>query len=209
MSTDTISPEERRLALLGVSYVYAALARGFTYPDAEPPTDFSSGLNEIDGALGDALRRMAESARAAGPERLKAAYMRILDPRRPPLAMEAECLGLQGTQRSMLLADVMGFYNAFGVTPSNERPDHIACELDFMNLLGVKEAAAIEANNEENARICADARGKFLESHLLKWRELLVAMIRDRSDGGEDDFYLALADALEAVLLEEESPTNE
>lgn len=189
--------------MMGRSFVYGALARGFSWPDEKLLSVFDPAEFESGGPLGEIIGRMAEAAGAAGANRLRSEYMRVFDPRRPPPPMEAECLGLQGTQRSMLLADVMGFYNAFGVTPSNERPDHIACELDFMNLLGVKEAAAIESGHEERTLICAEAREKFLDSHLLKWREPLGGLIRERVISGDSGFYERLADALDAVLLDE------
>jgi nitrate reductase assembly molybdenum cofactor insertion protein NarJ len=67
------------------------------------------------------------------------------------------------------LADIAGFYRAFGVAPDCERPDYISAELEFMKLLTMKEAKAILNNEAANAEICLSAQKKFLSSHLGRW----------------------------------------
>ena len=129
--------------------------------------------------------------------------MRIFDPRRAPYPYEAEYRTEHFRQRTDLLADLMGFYQAFAVSPDHERPDHIACELEFVHLLSLKEALAIRDGRGEQADICASARAKFLTEHLLLWYERVVEMIRLRATGPEDRFYLALADLLEALMAQE------
>ena len=74
--------------------------------------------------------------------------------------------------RTFEMADVAGFYKAFGVQvgEGDERVDHIATELEFMNLLAVKEYVALCDDGEgENAEICHDASRVFLRDHLLRW----------------------------------------
>lgn len=73
-------------------------------------------------------------------------------------------------QRAQQMADIAGFYRAFGLEPSSEgeRVDHIAAELEFMHFLSAKEAYACEHNPSE-AEVCRDAQRKFLEDHLARW----------------------------------------
>ena len=74
--------------------------------------------------------------------------------------------------RTFELADVAGFYRAFGVQVSrgSERPDHITAELEFMPLLAVKEAIAIQEEGDgEHAEVCREAAGAFLQDHLGRW----------------------------------------
>ncbi len=74
--------------------------------------------------------------------------------------------------RTFEMADVGGFYKAFGLElgDGDERVDHIAAELEFMNLLAVKEAVAlIEEGQGEHAKICRDASRVFLRDHLQRW----------------------------------------
>jgi len=78
--------------------------------------------------------------------------------------------------RTYALADVAGFYRAFGVETAagGERPDHIAAELEFMQLLALKEwIARCEGNDPANADLCRDASRKFLGDHLARFAERL------------------------------------
>jgi len=74
--------------------------------------------------------------------------------------------------QSQALADLNGFYHAFGVEPSaayRERPDHVSLECEFVALLLYKEAIALEAGNTEGAEVCRTARRRFLEEHIGWW----------------------------------------
>lgn len=65
------------------------------------------------------------------------------------------------------LADVAGFYRAFGVDPvGEERADHLAVELEFYAWLLLKGAYLAETGDAEGVAIVLDARGKFLRDHL-------------------------------------------
>jgi len=56
------------------------------------------------------------------------------------------------------------------VGSSGERPDHIAAELEFMNLLAVKECVALQEEGEgEHADVCRNASRTFLRDHLARW----------------------------------------
>ena len=67
------------------------------------------------------------------------------------------------------LADIAGFYRAFGIKHKDEAPDHIVSELEFMGLLCLKEALAVANSMQEEAEICSEARRKFLSEHLGDW----------------------------------------
>ncbi len=198
MSTDTALPDEARLVALGRAAAYACLARGFTRPGEDmqvPPADPGDPLGRNMHALREALE-------ASETDQLRQAYMRVFDPRNPPYPLEGEHLAEHFRQRTDLLADVMGFYKAFAVTPDHERPDHIACELDFIHVVSLKEARALEAGQAEQAEICAAARQAFLADHLLQWYDRVVELVRKRARP-EDRFYRALADLLETLMVRE------
>src|SRR3990172_7219059 len=81
-------------------------------------------------------------------------------------------------RQSQELADLAGFYRAFGLRVGRsqsqggtvrERPDHIAVELEFMYLLALKEAYAAENGMPEQAEICRETQRKFLSDHLGIW----------------------------------------
>lgn len=69
-------------------------------------------------------------------------------------------------QQSQMLADIAGFYRAWGVRPAGgERADHIAVELEFYAWLLVRE----QQGAAEQAAIARQARAAFLRDHLARW----------------------------------------
>lgn len=70
------------------------------------------------------------------------------------------------------LADISGFYQAFGMelaSPPHERPDHVTVECEFMGVLSAKHAHAIETGNDEARSILQDAQRSFLADHVSQW----------------------------------------
>jgi TorA maturation chaperone TorD len=67
------------------------------------------------------------------------------------------------------IADVAGFYRAFGATsdgPAAERPDHIACQLEFLAFLAARRVAATERGDGAEQAFLAGVEDDFLRSHL-------------------------------------------
>lgn len=96
-------------------------------------------------------------------------------------------------RQSQELADIAGFYQAFGFKVGGqvrERPDHLAVELEFMFVLSLKEAHAAREGLAEQAEVCRDGQAKFLHDHLGRWVGLLAeSMARSYGQG----LYLDLA----------------
>jgi TorA maturation chaperone TorD len=83
------------------------------------------------------------------------------------------------------LADVAGFYRAFGAAasgPAAERADHAGCELEFLSFLAVKRLAAEEAGDADAAAVCADAETTFLRDHLGRWFAVFCREVAEASD---------------------------
>jgi len=96
-------------------------------------------------------------------------------------------------RQSQELADIAGFYRAFGFNVGGkvrERPDHLAVELEFMCLLALKEAYAAQNRIVEHAEVSADAQRKFIEDHLGRWIDLFAQSVALNATDGP---YLALA----------------
>jgi TorA maturation chaperone TorD len=76
-------------------------------------------------------------------------------------------------QQTQDLADISGFYKAYGLEVSEEgianRWDHIAVELEFLHFLTYKLAYAIENHGEEEQESCLAAKKKFLNAHIGTW----------------------------------------
>ena len=102
------------------------------------------------------------------------------------------------------LADVAGFYDAFGFEVSadvGERPDYIGTELDFINLLLLKQAYALKLGWSDQAEITATALSSFTESHFAKWvPKLCIALGELATPGG---IYATAAEALTALVASE------
>ena len=90
--------------------------------------------------------------------------------------------------RTFEMADVAGFYKAFGVavdecSEGGERVDHITAELEFMNLLAVKESLALQEEGEgQHAETCRDASRAFLRDHLGRWAPRLGERMDEASN---------------------------
>jgi TorA maturation chaperone TorD len=107
--------------------------------------------------------------------------------------------------RAQQLADVAGFYRAFGLEPSRcspERPDHLALELEFMAFLLMKKrlaAAAADGDNEGSgrAKVCAEAGAAFFRDHLAWWVPSFAAGLRRKAGRG---LYGEVARVLAALV---------
>ena len=122
------------------------------------------------------LASSTEESSRFGMNTLQEEYLRLFeDPGQGSLLHEA--LYADFPQEKM--ADIAGFYRAFGVDFS-QRPDHIGAELEFMHLLTAKEAQASIGENRENVELCLDAQRKFLSSHLGRWIQPMAEGIRSR-----------------------------
>ncbi len=89
------------------------------------------------------------------------------------------------THRAQHLADIAGFYQAFGVEPdphSPERHDHLSLELDFLALLFAKlqrSECFDTPNNQEHHEITKAALEMFLKDHLLWWVPKFSQMVEN------------------------------
>lgn len=88
-------------------------------------------------------------------------------------AYETEyCASKDTTHRSQELADISGFYRAFGVGPSRELPerfDHVSLEIEFLGLLIEKQRCATLESEEQHVEVCCDAHASFIRDHAGWW----------------------------------------
>lgn len=100
---------------------------------------------------------------------------------------------------SQELADIAGFYRAFGVRCGGavqERPDHIAVECEFMHLVCLKEAWSAHQKQEEAMELCREAERKFLADHLGRWIPFFVKSLAMHGEA----LFLDLAQQFQAFL---------
>lgn len=177
------------------SQVYGFLAEAFLYPS----DNWLADLPLVEAALGHLSHGRPDggSAGCLAPWQISPAMSALsladlqADHRHTfgltgSLCYETE-IGLPHEFRqSQELADIAGFYRAFGLAiggPVRERPDHIAVELEFMHVVTLKQACALEAGSSEHAEICADAERKFLHDHLGHWAGTFAQALARWADG--------------------------
>jgi TorA maturation chaperone TorD len=103
-------------------------------------------------------------------------------------------------EKGHLLADIAGFYRAFGfrvAAASGEKADHVAVETQFVAVLLVFLARAIDASASEQQTITRDALTSFAEDHLGAWVRAFCAHLGEVSS---DPRLAATAVALPSVL---------
>jgi TorA maturation chaperone TorD len=105
--------------------------------------------------------------------------------------------------RAQQLADIAGFYRAFGITGAEahpERPDHVVNELEFMAFLFLKKRLAADGNgpqSAEHAAVTAEARNEFFREHLAWWVPSFTAGLRRKAGDG---LYFHIGRVLAAFL---------
>lgn len=194
------------------SALWEALALGFRRPTRETIERLASregamALAEVaaalDGAEGSELSpRVLALGGQPAPADLDAAYGRLFGhtARGPVPPYETE----YGEDSPFLppreMSDLAAFFRAFGlrVRPdSRERPDHIACECEFMLVLARKEAHALEVGAGDMLEGTRHAARRFLRDHLGRWAP---AFGRRLSAKDHDGFYGRLG-ALSAAFV--------
>lgn len=104
--------------------------------------------------------------------------------------------------RAQQMADVAGFYRAFGLLPGSdarERPDALALELEFMAFLLMKRRLAEDRSpaGADEAAVCREARAKFFRDHMIWWMPSFALGMRKKAEQG----LLATAGRLLSALL--------
>lgn len=158
--------QEQRLVLKGRAY---ALCARLVTAGGEDWGQALTELRQVAGQLGyrDAAETIASSAPGAGLDaELARLFIRGVV---PPYETSYESARSAPGGKTLALADIAGFYRAFGFQAHGDRPDHLAPELEFVSLLCVKEAYARLTGEDEGAGVCAEARGKFIREHLAPW----------------------------------------
>ena len=178
--TTKVSKRQSMRTALARAQAYALLARGFGRPDARFEADVAEGrfgeaLSEALAALGHQELAAAAAGIGGAPQApLADEFARLFNPsvhgNCPPYGTEYTAAHV--FMRAQQLADVAGFYRAFGLRVAagfRERPDHIATELEFMQVLTLKEARALARRERAHAAVCRRAQARFLQEHLGRW----------------------------------------
>lgn len=184
---------------------YELLARALAYPDPgaiESIRDVAGLVLTLDseGIVSRLAREFIERPRTD----LEAEYIELFtlatSPDCPTYESAYVCTDIN--QQTSVMADVAGFYRAFGLELGQGlRPDDISLELEFMGFLCRKEAYAIEHMGKPRVLQARRNQRVFVSEHLGRWGETLGHLIAAHAHSASP--YEALGTALAAWLESE------
>lgn len=193
--------------LLRAAALFRALAEGLSYPEPGHRDAFNAQLLALaspSGALQKRLARLRRTWNTAADDALRAEWSRLF--------VGSGACSLHETAygdarriagRAVELADVSGFYAAFGIAVSNsdpDLPDHVCAELEFHSLLLVKLAYAVSRRKFAERQVTRAAARSFLEQHLGRWVGALGQAVAELAPSPP---YASLLDALRAAVTAE------
>jgi DMSO reductase family type II enzyme chaperone len=192
--------------------LYRVLSECFSYPSEHGWETFKvfrvesllAAAKSLSEGWGVQWRKLMALALETDRTQMAVEYNRLFAPQQslrcPPYETVYTCVVSSAVRHSQELADISGFYRAFGVGVSDhaaDRPDHLALELEFLSLLCQKEAHALAREQTENAQICCEAQTKFLSDHLGCWAELFAKSLVTET---RMEFYSVLAELLDEFI---------
>jgi putative dimethyl sulfoxide reductase chaperone len=172
-------------ALLVRAALAQRLASCFRYPESGAARAIRAGLAQIATAasqypdVAGCAERLRAAFAAATDEALQVEYSRLfIGASAAPLHETA--YGPPRLTTAAELADVQGFYHAFGFELSDATPDmadHLGAELEFHAALLVKLAWAMQQEWGEPSDITNRAAAAFLDAHLGRWTAALAGRL--------------------------------
>ncbi|MAG36402.1 MAG: hypothetical protein CL878_09180 [Dehalococcoidia bacterium] len=207
MDMDEARPVMARASIYGLS------ALAFTYPEDQTVDDIRDGVSTLAEALGLAGSRpetvetglaFGEAVQATPPSVIRRNYNEFFVGRKQCRLDESE-YDESIFNRQQRLADAAGFYRAFGFELAGDayqRADFVGTELEFMHVVLIKHAYALEQGWDDQAEACKDAEGKFLSEHLEWWIPAMCEKLRGASTCA---FYRSLSHFLESFIRSEAS----
>jgi putative dimethyl sulfoxide reductase chaperone len=186
------------------------LAACFRYPRAGTAAALAGGLASASNAcrpypsVAAIVDRLAAVLEDADDARLQAEYsLLFIGGTSAPLHETA--YGPPRLTTAAELADVQGFYRAFGFELSEatpEMPDHLGAELEFHAALLAKLAWAAVHELADGAEVTRSAAAAFLDEHLGRWTAALALRLRNAAPAAVYSRIAAEADAFVAAECE-------
>jgi TorA maturation chaperone TorD len=202
--------EQERERVLAAAALYRVIALGFSYPEPmlinsvrQATVDLvrAVGRGAVSPVLASALPALLRAWRATTAETLAAEHSRLfLGAGIVPLREGGYGDGMRFAGQPVDIADLNGFYLAFGFGPvpsAPNPPDHLGTELEYLSLLHLKKAYALQRSRLSQAKIVEHAMARFLEDHLGRWVAAVEAALRDASGAAP---YVLLAKLMERAV---------
>jgi TorA maturation chaperone TorD len=187
------------------SFLYRFLSVAFSYPEEESLKRLEESLENLEEAL-QGLEISYETASLKAD--LRQARARLLDLQGEHNALFATTLKVPSSEtayeldktarKAVELADVEGFYRAFGLNLAAPiEPDSLVAELEFLSVLLQKQLYALNGGDQEGVEVCREAVRKFLNDHLGRWYDIFVSRLDEMA---EEAYYRRLGALLKAYL---------
>lgn len=163
--------------LLHRAEMFRVLALALAYPQAGHREALLRAMRAARAGHREARRVFRDALllawREPTQEELAAEYARLFLGQGPcSLHETAYGDGRRINGRPVELADIAGFYRAFGLQPAEDNPDLpdlLPTELEFYSLLCVKQVYAAQRRWQGRRRLSEEAARLFLEHHLGRW----------------------------------------
>ncbi|MCG3173684.1 MAG: hypothetical protein GMKNLPBB_01884 [Myxococcota bacterium] len=174
------------------------------YPDAEAEATLREIRPALRGYPGvENAMRWVES-QSSGFDELRGRYIHLFDSGKERVSLYGTEYGrMRSTAKGTELADIAGFYQAFGFdfdgVNNHDMLDHLAVELEFHALMLAKLAALQRAGDQEGCEIVEDAMSKFLAYHLGGY---IRALAGQKTAAADDVYGPLLAWTAELVAAE-------
>jgi len=191
--------------ILERSFIYRFLSLGFDYPSEESLGTMLRSLEDLErccSVLG--LQPVSERFNDAIGRSLKSItdtrgdYVKLFEGN-PIVPIRETSYELdKSARRAMEMADLLGFYTAFGVQPREGiEPDHLSAELEFLSFLYQKAYHLKNSGDEEGSQITSSAITEFLRNHTGRWYELFCETLLQTD---VNEFYIELGRFLKVFL---------
>jgi len=188
------------------SRIYALLATGLSYP--ESPFYQRLVSNKYFVELGKNLKLLnlavpqfkSDYISSLSLGKIQEEYVQLFNLNSVCPPYETEYTSPHVFSKTQSLADIGGFYKAFGLelgSGQKERVDFIGAELEFMGYLCFKTAYSLKGENHTNYEICLEAQKKFFQEHLGRWIRIFCEKLLT---GAENLFYKNLSQILLSFL---------
>ena len=174
--------------------LYRLVALGFTYPDRALINAMGAAVLGVLGAasagtvfsaFAPGLRTLLRAWRAMPARSLAEEYSRLfLGAGLVPLREGGYGDGLRFAGQPFDIADLNGFYAAFGFELAQDAPsppDYLGTETEFVSLLHLKKAVALQKGQLRSAKIVDYAMARLLEDHLGRWTAAFGAALQEAS----------------------------
>lgn len=195
MATDTVEKVPAPPRALALRLVSA----GFGYPDAAWRERFDALFQAARSARAvntSGLIKLEKALKAISPSDLEGQHFRLFGPA-PACPLE---LAFHATKdpngQAKTIADLAGFYKAFGVE-SEQRADGLPAVLEFLAYLEIKRVHAELNGWAEKRDIAAEASEKMRGELVVK---AVGAVTRKLQAAGAPEFYLQLAALCRSLL---------